>query len=129
MGRQHHQDKMWKGLLLLPTELAKIQAVVVVISIHTYGAKQSSLHVEGQMKAEPVPSISQLLLAVVPQHLIPLFLFSPALACLLIQSVADRKSSSGPRRDVASGYGRPSLIQGQKSECPWQQRIPCSGDC
>lgn len=129
MGRKHHQDKMWKRVLLLPTEQAKIQAVIVVLSIHTYGAKQSSLYVEGQMKAEPVPSISQLLLAVIPQHLIPLCLFSPAFACLLIQSAADRKSSSGPKRDVASGYGRPSLIWGQKSERPWQHCIPCSGDC
>lgn len=88
-----------------------------------------TLHVEKHMKAESMPSIPQFLLAVIPQHLLPVFSSSPALACLLIQSVADRKSSSGPRRDVASGYGRPSLIQGQKSERPWQQRIPCSGDC
>lgn len=49
------------------------------------------------------------------------------LSRLLIQSVPDRKSSSGPRRGVASG--RPSLIQSQESERPWQQRIPCTEDC
>lgn len=131
MRRQHHQDKMWQRVLLRLTQPAKIQPVLVMISVHTCG--QTRAHCMLKDKQNPSlcptsPSSYRLSFHSILSLLI-LILFSSALACLLIQSVADRKSSSGPRRDVASGYGHPSLIRGQKSERPWQQHIPCSGAC